>query len=257
MAGTATRPGGDLTFVRLAGAPDDLVRDFHAGLLRSTFPPDELESLDDLRATLATGADGVLALDGERIVGGVVHEPFVGGAVRLVGYLVVDASMRGRGLGPRLLAAARAQSDSGLVLGEIEDPRHFAVSADDDPVARVRFWARLGCRLLPLPYVQPALHDGARRVRHLLLIALPQGDDPLPEAVPGRLVGDFLTEYFAASEGTVSPQDPDLRPLLERCEAPTLRLWPLDRLDVVDVDGADGTDGTDGTVHTAADVTEG
>ncbi|QAY70746.1 GNAT family N-acetyltransferase [Xylanimonas protaetiae] len=234
---TSQRPSGhgsELELVRLSDAPLRLVEALYTELLQTTFPPDELEPLEALLGALGETTDGVLAHRDGRVAGGLVYDHYVDGTVQLLAYLVVDPSARGHGLGSLLLRRGLGQSTSRLVLGEIEDPRHWPTTAVSDPAARLRFWARSGCRLLALPYVQPSLDATARRVRHLLLIVVPPQGNPLPEAVPGDLVGRFLREYFTASEGSFDPDDDELAPLLRSCDVESLRLWPLDHLEVVD-----------------------
>ncbi|MFC4615308.1 GNAT family N-acetyltransferase [Cellulomonas algicola] len=222
------------TLVRLSEVPAPVVEDFYVRILQATFPPDELEPLESLQESLGETGDGLLALDADGgVVGGLVHEHYVDGAVQLLAYLAVDPAGRAHGLGSRLVREAVTASTATLVLGEIEDPRSWPVTPTNDPPARLRFWDRNGFRLLPLPYVQPALRPGLRRVRDLLLIALPSRGEDTAETVPGPLVAAFLREYFAASEGRADPADPDLARLLAACDVERLPLWPLDRLDVV------------------------
>ncbi|MDM7832500.1 GNAT family N-acetyltransferase [Cellulomonas edaphi] len=223
-------PEADLELVPLGAATARQVWEFHDALLARTFPADELESFEELARSLGDGTGGTLALDDGRVVGGVVDERYNDARVRLLSYLVVDPSTRGHGLGARLVHLSVAGAQGALVVGEIEDPRRWPTTATSDPAARVRFWARLGCRVLPLPYVQPRLAPGGDRVRHLLLVVIPPEGDAAPESVPGPTVAAFLREYFCVTEG-VEPEDDEYRGLVDRCAVPSLRLWPLDELD--------------------------
>jgi GNAT superfamily N-acetyltransferase len=224
---------GDVEFLALKDAPEATVDEFYA-LLEDTFPANELESLEDLKGSLNQNANGLLALLGGRVAGGLVYEHYVEGTVQLLGYLVVSRSMRSRGLGTRLLRRGMAPSADVLALGEIEDPRYWPVTDDNDPGSRLRFWAREGCKLLPLAYAQPALGSDNERVPHLLLIAVPRGHEPLPERVSGPSVATFLREYYLASEGSIAEDDSELQKLLAACSVEQLPLWPMDRLDAAD-----------------------
>ena len=224
-------PDNGRVLIRLEEAPTPLVRTFYDALLTPQFPEDELESFEQLARSLGDGAGGILAVEAGRVVGGVVDEAFDEAGVQLISYLAVDPSARGHGLGAQLVRGSVAASPFPLIVGEIEDPRYWAKTGTTDPVARVRFWARLGCRVLPLPYVQPRLDPQGDRVRHLLLIVL-AGSGTTPEvSVQGAPVAAFLREYFTATEGA-EPEDQEYRDLIERCSPDSLRLWPLDQLDV-------------------------
>jgi GNAT superfamily N-acetyltransferase len=190
----------------LAEADDDVLARFHRELLQPAFPPAELMTLEELSAARREpSVGGLLLLDGDRPLAGMVTEDYLDGAVRLLGYLVVAAAARGRGLGAALVGELRPATPGGLVVAEIEDPRIHALSDAADPVARIRFYDRYGGRLLPLPYVQPSLRGGSPRVEGLLLITLnAAGDD-----VDGSVIAAFLDEYYALCEGvTVVRTDP-------------------------------------------------
>ncbi len=227
----AGEPAGDASiFIPLAEAPTALVRDFYDGLLAPNFLPDELESFEALNRSIRAGACGTLAKDGGRIVGGVVTEAFHLAGVQLISYLVVDPTSRGHGLGRRLAERCAAASRLPLIVGEIEDPRYWTPTSTSDPVARMRFWERLGCRVLPLHYVQPRLDAQRDRVRHMLLIVIAGGGQGPATRVPGDLVLGFLRQYYRESEGR-EPDDPEYQALIEACSVDWLPLWPLARLD--------------------------
>ena len=194
-------PGEALRFVPLDEAPTPLVRAFYDELLAGHFPPDELESFETLVRSIGQGTDGVLAVDGGRVVGGIVAEAFGPAGVQLISYLVVEPSARGHGLGRRLVERCAAASRFRLIVGEIEDPRYWSSTGTSDPAARLRFWQRLDCRVLPLPYVQPRLDAEHDRVRHMLLVAVAgPGHEPATR-VPGNLVLAFLRQYYRETEG--------------------------------------------------------
>ena len=219
MSASDPRSGthSELAFLRLSDAPRAFLHDFYVRILQPTFPPEGRQPLESMLRSPGGSTDGVLACEGRERGGRPGAEHFVGGTVQLLAYLAVDPSRRARGLGSRLLAEGLSTSESELVLAEIEDPRFWPTTTTSDPEARLRFWARTGSRLLPVPYVQPSLQAGLQRVHHLLLIAVPRpGLDPI-ESVPGPLVAAFLREYFERSEGSVDAEDADVARLLEAC----------------------------------------
>lgn len=190
---------GGLAAVPLVAVDDETLRRFYTTLLKPVFPPAELmtyEELRDARREATTG--GTILFDVDDPVAGIVTEDYLGGRVLLVAYLVAAATARNGGIGTRLLnRAAACRAPTPLVLAEIEDPRCFVVSDAGDPFARVRFYKRVGSRLLPLPYVQPSLRPGSPRVDGMLLIAI---EAPGPD-VDGSLVAAFLDEYYGSHEG--------------------------------------------------------
>lgn len=191
----------------LVAIDDETLRRFHTTLLRPAFPPAELMTYEELRnARLEPTTRGTILFDVDEPVAGIVTEDYLGGRVLLVAYLVVAAPARSGGIGARLLSrAALRRAPAPLVLAEIEDPRCFAQGDAGDPVARVRFYDRVGGRLLPLPYFQPSLRPGSPRVDGLLLIAI---GAPGPD-VDGSLVAAFLDEYYGMCEGEqVARTDP-------------------------------------------------
>jgi GNAT superfamily N-acetyltransferase len=217
--------------VRLADLGQEDFTRCYDELLVPAFPPAELmsrEALDDERHDPGTG--GVVLQQDGAPVAAMVTEDYLGGRVRLLAYLVVAERLRGARLGTYLLSRlAEESADAHAVLAEIEDPRYHPVTATNDPVSRVRFYHRHGCRLLPVPYAQPALREGSPRVENLLLIAVA----PHAPELDGNVVADFLDEYFAACEGPrVLTEDPQVRAIREAA-----RGAPGGRLRLVSLDG--------------------
>lgn len=228
--------------VALSASDDALVSEFYRAVLRPSFRDDELVDEDELRETIAAGTCHVLvARDGDgTVLGGAVGDWFESSRVQLLSYLATRPGTRGRGLGTLLVRAAvdswLTRLDPLLVVGEVEDPRHYSNDDPDSPygdvIARVRFYEKLGVRSLPIPYTQPALRDGASRVPHLLLMvfAVGAGAAVAPGRVEGAVVERFLVEYFTDMEGDVS-DDVELSRLLAACREPGG--LPLLRADVL------------------------
>jgi GNAT superfamily N-acetyltransferase len=226
MAGSADRPA---VCVGELDADDDAgVADFYQRILLPHFRADELVRREsfaaglksgDSRALVARTANGVIA-------GGAVGDLFPRSGVVLLSYIAVPLKGRGLGTGSALMKAATAIWGAvwrpPLMVMEVEDPRHFGNDETfGDPYARVRFYERLGARILPVPYFQPALGDGRDRVRHLMLMVF--GGTEVPPGtrqVDGQLVESFLTEYLEACEGQVRSDDEEAQRLLAACRRP-------------------------------------
>lgn len=226
------RVTGEVVERSLADLAGDEVDEVYRRLLVPTFRPEELMTLDEVRATF-TGPDAqpsdVVLVDGEP-VGVMLGTWYAGRRALLLTYLALDPASRGLGLGARLVREVLprwvASSPGALVVAEVDDPRVWAADATQgDPVARLRFYGRHGARLVPLPYVQPSLSPGAPRVDGMLLLRL----DATPD-VPGDALAEFLADYYAQSEGSGALADPEVVALLDAARAVDLdALWPVDR----------------------------
>ncbi len=209
-----------------------LVRSLHRDVLTPSFPPAELVDEASFLADHAAGRLRSLGVveDG-RVVAGVVGSWFPDARVLLVLYLAIAPGRRGGGVGGRLVATALASwrtLEPLLVVGEVEHPDHHTGSeAHGDPVARLRFYARLGARVLALPSFQPGDGPGGRRVPALLLVSFPLGATPAPghepDAVPAAPLRAFLEKYLRDSEGTLA-DDPATRRLLDAAAGESVRL---------------------------------
>ncbi|MGH4012146.1 MAG: GNAT family N-acetyltransferase [Pseudonocardiaceae bacterium] len=211
-------PGATYHVVDLAAMEDSdrrkLFDEVYQQILMPAFPSNEMTPLGILQK-MWVGVPPRLAvhaaLDSRgQAVGCAVAQWFPRSAVLLFAYLAVRAESRGGGIGTSLITRAvrdwTAAYRPALVLAEVEDPRVYPCTQDQDPLARLRLYARLGARLLELKYVQPEVSPGAGRVRDLLLIAQ-EGSAGVVSGpsgvvgVPAAMVLAFLNEYYRDSEG--------------------------------------------------------
>jgi GNAT superfamily N-acetyltransferase len=221
---------------------DELTERLYRDVLAVSFSPDELDSAEAFAHGVRGGGDAevlasvALGRDGA-VLGGVVGEVYAAERVLLLAYLAVRPELRGRGIGTMLVehVAPRwyAHPDVRLAVAEVHDPRPWANVADEDPLARLRLYERMGARVLGVPFVQPALAPGRARVPGFLLLAFfvhPEAElqrDGGSE-VPSDLVSAFVRRYYASTEGTADPSDSQLNELLARIEErPTIRLLPI------------------------------
>lgn len=209
-----------------------LFEGFAAGYAR-VFTGDEAEPIGEWRARIAGKPPPqpvmriVVAVEqangGERVIGGVAAEYYRASGCILVTYLYVsDAAAHGhRGHARRLLAeAARACGKLGpvrAILAESEWPEALQANGfTPDAVAvartRLRFFARLGARMLNVDYLQPPLGPGMAPVPYLRLFVVPSAHDEAQDrAVADDLAGAvdaFLAEFYAAlAQETGTPVD--------------------------------------------------
>ncbi len=213
----------------------------YTDILMPSFPSQELVTRGELYAAATSDRLGTFVFDGPTLVGAMLGRIYPRSRVLLLGYLATRPTARGRGIGRMLLTDVlprwRARAHPSLIVAEIEDPRFHHATSYGDPVARLRLYVRTGARLMPMPYFQPVLRPGLRRVADMLLICL---DEAAP-TVPTSVVGMFLDEYFGEREGPeVIAAEPDyqaLRGSLRAHDEPgcgggdtAIPLWPLDRL---------------------------
>lgn len=189
----------------------DELRDFYHRLMLPSFPPPELMTFEELVDALrTTQMNGHVMIDGNIIVAGLMTQEYLEGKVLLLTYLVVAKERRREGLGSHLIKTV-VRPQPKLVLAEIEDPRfHGSDENRGDPAARLRFYERMGSKLLPIPYTQPSLRIGSPRVDNLLLITIPSALHPTKE-IEGTLITEFLCAYYAASEGPAILIDSDVQ----------------------------------------------
>jgi GNAT superfamily N-acetyltransferase len=180
-------------------------------VIRPSFLPDELVSLEDLRAAvLAKEADLVAIVDeSDAPIAAAVGEWSPTTEIVLLAYLAVRSGVRSTGLGGELLshvtALWRTRWKPVAILAEIEHPlAHSATEAYGDPVKRLRFYARHGLRALDIPYFQPALKPGFGRVFGILLTLVWLSDEGVgaePDTADGERIRRYLVEYLTATEG--------------------------------------------------------
>jgi GNAT superfamily N-acetyltransferase len=225
--------------VRIVTAePDALLDTVFGEILTPAFTPDELGTVEQMRASVREGISRVLVAldDSDKPVAAAVGEWSAATRIVLLGYLAVSEHSRSGGIGGQLLEHAvrtwRQELDPRAVLTELEHPAAHPADPDHgDPAARLRFYGRHRTRALDVPYFQPALGPGRHRVYGLVLAALwvgPAGTGAAPDTVDGALVGAYMREYFEDTEGKV-PDDPAARALFAALDRPDgIPLLPLD-----------------------------
>jgi GNAT superfamily N-acetyltransferase len=191
-----------------------LLEELYAAVLAAYFAPGELVPLDALAEGLQADpreTDVVVAIDDDgTVIGGAVGDWDGDSGVYLLSYLAVRSTLRSRGLGTTLMEHVRSWwEDRGadLVLAEVDDPRHHEVSEYGDPAARLRFYERIGARVLDVPYTQPEVRPGSGRVPGMLLISfVVQGPARQDDGLSVEVLTRFLANYLELSEGVPAEQ---------------------------------------------------
>ena len=203
-----------------AGSPAD-VDDVHI-LLAQSFPPAELLDRETLAADVAAGSSRLTVARDENgaLLGVAVLDLYPAVAAAGLSYLAVHPRSRGLGTGRALCAQLEDEFRSGsefqVVFLEIEFPDAPASAEFGDPARRVAFYARLGIRIVDVPYFQPGLAGGPR-VPMMLGVAYTAptavDTDGNRLAVPGAL-RRFVLDNLVAMEGIFDPDDPETEALL-------------------------------------------
>ncbi len=228
---TADAPSPALDGIELVSA-DGLgpggIDDVYARVLAPNFPPDELTDQKTFRACHAEASEwfpGIVAMRDGLPVGGAFGERHLPTGIVLLSYLAVVADQRGLRIGERLLSrATQAWSLPGTaaILAEVEDPLHHKDVGHGDPLARRRFYARAGARIVPISYFQPSLRPGSPRVTGMLLLSLVREQRTLDAA---KLL-TFLEDYVTLCEGQLSEEDLEYASMLASVtrSGPTMEL---------------------------------
>ncbi len=203
-----------LVTVTPAAAHERLLDAFHRGIYRDAFEGAQREPLEAwlraLRGERPYRQTIRLALDGDRIAGGISYELYPRSGCGLVTYNVVAPEARRGGLGRQLLEGAVGElyaAGAPAVFGEVDDPRLRSGEDAEAAWARIERNQRWGARVLEARYVQPALGPGLPRDRGLVLIVL-AGEVPLPDGLDGVIPRGFVEELYEATEG--GPPDEEI-----------------------------------------------
>ncbi|WMY78619.1 GNAT family N-acetyltransferase [Citricoccus sp. I39-566] len=190
----------------------------HERLLVPNFPPRELVSVEELLEDVARGSATVRVVgEASDPVAVAITATFTGSPAVLLSYVAIRADQRGRGVGTALLsgllAGITADPEVSVVLAEVEHPAHHqAHPVYGDPAARLRFYARLGGRILEVPYFQPPVDETQDAVYGMLLLVLAplerfvHGQRLLPEAG----LAAALEEFMAGTDAQRFPVGPVL-----------------------------------------------
>ncbi|NYI41924.1 GNAT family N-acetyltransferase [Demequina lutea] len=163
--------------VEVASVPELSV--VHAEILSPSFPAHELMTLERLQDEVEHGDTSVRVVrdDEGNLAGAAIATWYLEARVLLIDYLALRPGQRGAGLGGALLSSSieawAEEHDPCIVIAEVEHPDHHdAHPQHGDPEARLRFYARQGARLLPLPYFTPGVGDGKPRTGGMMLAVL-------------------------------------------------------------------------------------
>lgn len=158
-------------------------------IMEEAFPPAERRSRKGFARIFG---DPALRLAVRRDVSGLPAAFLLGWALegfRYVEHFAVSASLRGQGMGGRMLADFLAADATPVVL-EVEPPQ------TDTARRRVAFYERLGFHLNPYPYEQPPLQPTTPAIP-LLVMSWPA---PLSEEDFGRVREELYRRVYRVGQ---------------------------------------------------------
>ncbi len=141
---------------------------------------------------------------GGAVAGGLVADWYAkSGALHII-YLAVDPAVRKLGTGRKLIDEGLPEiikyikESHGCEIRNVffESNNPLIASKDNfDKSLRLKIFARLGARVVNIPYVQPPLTEGKQEVDNLLLLTLPQFNAG-GEKIPAAEIREFLLEFY-------------------------------------------------------------
>lgn len=175
----------------------------------------EQKSADAIAALVADSHYDVLAASDQSGVTGFAMSFFPSdGGFWLLEYMAISVRCRSSGIGRTLfqgaLAAGSARAGGHPCVLEVDQPGGI-VSATNDPVKRLRFYARQGCRRLEgLDYILPLETAGKPPAMHLLVHGL-DGQNEVSRATVHRWLEVIYLEVYGCAA-----QDPRIDTMLSR-----------------------------------------
>lgn len=223
-----------MEFIRITSIADPLFTQMHQ-LLATVFPPEEVLAAPEWAGPLQDQSLRVCVVvhEGE-VVGATEYRYMPSLQVAMSDFTIIGRT--GLSLGRfiwerreadlKAMMEAHGQRSLGM-FAEIYDPGRvthlsFGSVPAMHPVVRREVLSHMGYRRLNFAYVHPSWQQNGAEVSNLDLCFLPA--DPGCTELPGKLVADFLTEYYA-----VLPQKPAAwHEMVSRLrERPAVALLPL------------------------------
>jgi hypothetical protein len=168
---------------------------------------------DDPKTFLALSANG-----------GMVMEYYHSSGCMLLTYIAIEEGSRGKGEArdlierslPKVIELIRNETGKSVrgIFFEVNNPQLTPVENDSiDPWQRLVFFKKMGARRIDIPYVQPPLGEGKKRVKNLYLCCFPvkQSNDVMETSV----IRDFLTSFYIELKVPEPETDPDFTEMTE------------------------------------------
>ena len=190
------------------------LEDFRA-LYEDAFPiADEREDFDEILKRIKNNEEpntdirtyiALVMTEDWRVIGGMVADYHPYSEAYLLTYGVVDKSLRGQGIGSRMLKEGTAMIISGqygfrkpfATFLEIEDPRDENLNEEQRKVAikRLHFMARHGMEVVPIDYTKPPLSEKKDSLK-LLLLRYPKYSENRKGKIDAGKLRNYLYDFY-------------------------------------------------------------
>lgn len=196
-----------MEYIRITSIDDPLFRSMHE-LMQKVFPPEEVLEFSLWEEPIKDeGLRVYVAVENGEVVGATEYRYYPELEVAMTDFTIIGRE--GLGVGP-FLAKRRQQELNEWAAGsgrrltgmfaEIYNPyliqdHSFGGVKPMDPFVRREVLAHLGYRKLDFPYVHPSWEGNGEAVGELDLCFLSY--DESVETLPGSLIADFLSGYYA------------------------------------------------------------
>ena len=208
-----------IEIAEITAVPENLAEQIRA-LYERSFPKEELNDFGEMMQALGGGEMRgsprlIIAVEGDKLLGLSFFKYYAQAELGYLWYIAVDESTRGSGIGTKLYRATldalirAARGSGGRIKGlifEVERLDSEAHPMFGDPIRRVKFYERLGARLiLGYDYWQPPIPPHGPVPLQLMFHPL---DLPATECMSPALAL-IITDFLRSAQDTKVTVDPD------------------------------------------------
>ena len=139
------------------------------------------------------------------VQGGIISDYYPkSGVIHLI-YIAIQKERRGSGIARKLIKSLLPNAIKALeetfgfsakaIIFESNIPWKTEIDSID-PKLRLKIFEKLGAKLIPIPYVQPALSESKKKVENLFLLSFPLTESSTLNTLNTKVLEDFLKEFY-------------------------------------------------------------
>jgi hypothetical protein len=147
----------------------------------------------------------LMTREAEEISGGIIADYYPNSGVFHLIYIAIKKNKRGKGIARKLIKSLLPEAISQIQLSAdfiakaiiFESNIPWKTGIDSiDPKSRLQIFDKLGARLIPITYVQPALSSNRNKVENLFLLCFPLTENSSFTEINAAVINDFLKEFY-------------------------------------------------------------